>query len=382
MGLFKKKETWSRKKYNILGIKISFKKSMPSSMPIVVRANALKKFFYSRMGYDLNLANPVTFNEKINWMKLYYRNDLMSKIVDKYEFKNYIKEQLGEGYTVPLLGVWDNVNDIDFDKLPNRFVLKCNAQSDSKFIKIVRDKNELDVETLKVEMQDWLKPEKTLINSFCWAYYSVPLKIIAEEYIEQIDGQVYDYKFMCFNGEPKWVLACSDRGKNTVYENHDIDWNLIIPSPKSATVATINRPKHFDKMIQIAKKLAAPFPFVRVDFYEIENTILLGEMTFYPNGGFNSYNPSYDKKFGDYIKLPEINVKYPFFEKVKNKNKRIINILGKKVLTYRKSLSKNELTKNLYLLSDELKNTKNELNNLKDTLTQIQIKRATEDDNP
>ena len=105
-------------------------------------------------------------------------------------------------------------------------------------------------------------------------------------------------------------------------------------------------------------------------------------MTFYPNGGFNSYNPSYDKKFGDYIKLPEINVKYPFFEKVKNKNKRIINILGKKVLTYRKSLSKNELTKNLYLLSDELKNTKNELNNLKDTLTQIQIKRATEDDNP
>ena len=109
----------------------------------------MKWTFSQEAGYSLNLLNPQTFNEKINWLKLFYRNDLMTRIVDKYEFKNYIREQLGDGYTVPLLGAWDNVDDIDFDKLPDKFVLKCNAQSDSKFIKIVRDKSELDIEALK-----------------------------------------------------------------------------------------------------------------------------------------------------------------------------------------------------------------------------------------
>ncbi len=373
MRLVRKEIKSNRIIYNILGIKISVKKPQPSEMNIVERAKQLKIRFKSKVGYDLNLANPQTFNEKINWMKLYYHNDLMTRIVDKYEFKNYIKEQLGEGYTVPLIGVWDNVDDIDFDKLPNQFVLKCNAQSDSKFIKIVRNKKELNIDTLKLEMQDWLVPKKTLKTTFCWAYNNVPLKIIAEEYIEQIDGQIYDYKFMCFNGNPLWVLACCDRGKNTIYENHDMDWNLITPSPKSATKTTISCPKCFNKMVEISKKLSAPFPFVRVDFYEIKDAILLGEMTFYPNGGYNSYKPDYDKKFGSYIKLPKIKVRYPFIEKVKYGNKRIINIWGKKVLTYHKWLSRKKLTQKLALVTEQLESTKKTIaitkDELKDTIT-------------
>lgn len=363
MRLIKKECTGNKIKYNVLGLKITTKRQQPSEMNIVKRAKNLKKRFKSIVGYDLNLANPQTFNEKINWMKLYYRNSLMTRIVDKYEFKNYIKEQLGDNYTVPLIEAWDRVEDIDFDKLPNKFVLKCNAQSDSKYIKVVKNKDDLDIEALKQEMLDWLIPEKTLKTSYCWAYNNVPLKIIAEEYIEQIDGQVYDYKFMCFNGEPRWILACSDRGKNTIYENHDMNWGLITPSPKSATKATIERPKHFNKMVEIAKKLAAPFPFVRVDFYEIGDTILLGEMTFYPNGGYNSYSPDWDKKFGDYIKLPKVKAQYPFLEKVKYKNKRIINLFGKKVLSYHKTMSKKDLTNKILCLEEELASTKSELKN-------------------
>lgn len=134
MALFKKEETWFRKKYKVLGIKISAKRNLPSEMSLFKRTEALKKFFYNKVGYPLDVINPQTFNEKINWMKLFYRNDLMTRIVDKYEFKNYIKEKLGDGYTVPLLGVWDRVDDIDFDELPNQFVLKCNAQSDGKYL--------------------------------------------------------------------------------------------------------------------------------------------------------------------------------------------------------------------------------------------------------
>ena len=255
MQLFKKEETWYKKKITILGIKISFKKQRPAEMCLSKRIKALKSNFYNKVGYPLDIQNPETFKAKKNWMKLFYRNNAMTRIVDKYEFKKYIAEQLGDGYTVPLFGVWDKVEDIDFSKLPDRFVLKSNAQSEGKFIKIVTDRNSIDIPKLKEELKNWLVPSNTLITSFCWAYNNVKPKIIAEEYIEQIDKQVYDYKFMCFNGEPRWVLACCDRGKNTVYENHDMDWNLIIPSPKSANKTTIEKPIHFDKMVDIAKKL-------------------------------------------------------------------------------------------------------------------------------
>jgi len=372
MRLFKKEESWYKKKYTILGIKISLKKQRPSEMSLGNRIKALKQNFYNKVGYPLDIDNPETFNAKINWMKLFYRNDLLTRIVDKYEFKNYIAEQLGDGFTVPLYGAWDNVEQIDFDKLPNQFVLKSNVQSEGKFIKIVADKKDIDIQKLKEELQNWLIPSNTLITSFCWAYNNVKPKIIAEQYIEQIDKQVYDYKFMCFNGEPRWVLACSDRGQNTVYENHDMDWNLIVPSPKSATKATIEQPYNFNKMIEIAKKLSAPFPFVRVDFYEIKDKIYLGEMTFYPNAGYNSYYLEWDKKFGDFLNLPKIKIKHPFFEIEKIKYKRVVKIFGKKCLTYHKLPSNKSLIQKLETMEEKIntielqeKDNQKTINNLK-----------------
>lgn len=309
MWLFSKKNYRGERIYTILGMKFSRPTKTPPEMSIKRRTKKLSTVFWKKTGYKLNIKNPKTFNEKIQWLKLFYRNDLMTRIVDKYEFKNYIKEQLGEGYTVPLLGVWDNVNDIDFDKLPNKFVLKCNAQSDSKFIKIVKNKDELDIEALKDEMKYWLNPRKTLKTSFCWAYYDVPLRIIAEEYIEQIDGQVYDYKFWCFNGEVKYIQFLTDRNTTGLkMAFYDKEWNkqdFVYNYPLDNK--TVTKPENLDKMISISEQLSKEFPHVRVDFYNIDNKLYVGEMTFYSMGGYCKFNPEeWDNKFGEWLELPEI----------------------------------------------------------------------------
>ena len=305
MRLFSKQNDGNIKIYNILGLKFSKKKKLPSELSLERKIKKLKAIFSKKLGYELNLDNPQTFNEKINWYKLFYHNDLMTKIVDKYEFKNYIKEQLGEGYTVPLLGVWDNVDDIDFDKLPNRFVLKCNAQSSGNYIKIVKDKAELDIKALKAEMQDWLKPENTLKTSFCWAYYNVPLKIIAEEYID-ISNNSKEYKVFCFNGKANFVLIELDyfgnAPKRAFYDRNFIETEFKMG--KMPKVRLDTKPKNFDKMIEMADNLASQFPFVRVDFYDINGKIYCGEMTFYSGGGYSYIEPlEWDKKIGDNFEI-------------------------------------------------------------------------------
>lgn len=376
MKLLEKKHTWNRKKYNICGIKITLKRKPPSEMALNERVKALKTFFYSKTGYPLDVANPQTFNEKINWMKLFYRNDLMTKIVDKYEFKNYIRERLGDGYTVPLLGVWDNVDDIDFDKLPNQFVLKCNAQSDGKFIKIIRNKEVLNIDTLKTEMRNWLIPEKTLKKSFCWAYNNVPLKILAEEYIENFDNDLYDYKLWCFNGEVKYIQFLSERNtKGLKMAFYDKEWkkqDFVYNYPLDKK--TMPKPENLDKMISLAEQLAKEFPHVRVDFYDINNKLYVGEMTFYSMGGYCKFTPKrMDAEFGELLNLPKVHLRYfpPFFEKVKHDNKRIIKILGKKVLTYHKYLSRKELTKQVYWLKQNLNATNKELEAAKNRLSKV-----------
>lgn len=316
MKLIKKEKYRNKTRYTVLGIKITVKNPQPSEMNIIRRAKELKKRFKSLVGYDLNLANPQTFNEKINWMKLYYRNDLLPRIVDKYEFKNYIREQLGEGYTVPFLGAWNNVDDIDFDKLPNQFVLKCNAQSDGKFIKIVKNKKELDIEALRKEMKNWLIPEKTLKNSYCWAYNKVPLKIIAEEYIENYDNDLYDYKLWCFNGEVKYIQFLSERNTNGLkMAFYDKAWNkqdFVYNYPLDNK--TMTKPENLDEMIAIAEKLSKEFPHVRVDFYDINNKLYVGEMTFYSMGGYCKFTPKeWDYKFGEFLDLSKLIKKSRWF---------------------------------------------------------------------
>ena len=298
MQLFKKKNKYKQ----------------PSEMNFNKRYCSLKEKFYNQVVYELNLENPQTFNEKINWMKLFYHNDEMTRIVDKYEFKNYIREKLGDGYTVPLLGVWDKVEDIDFDKLPKQFVLKSNAQSEGNFIKIIKDKNSIDLIQLKSELKNWLIPYKTLVTSYCWAYNNVKPKIIAEEYIEELENTKSDYKFFCFNGEVKCFYCSNNWVTNRFHDDRTLTYYDLNKNPLPLTYNNYkksNKPiediKNFDKIIELAQILSKDFPFVRVDFYEINNKIYVGEMTFYPGGGYGKYEPQeWDYKLGSWMDLSVI----------------------------------------------------------------------------
>lgn len=315
---FKDESTYYQWQYRIFGIKIT-KRKVPSKLNLKDRIKFLKEVFKRQTGYELNLSNPKTFNEKINWMKLFYRNDLMTRIVDKYEFKNYIKEVLGEEYTVPLLGVWDNVNDIDFNKLPDKFVLKSNAQSDSKCIEIIRNKNDVNIAELKQKIKKWLVPTNTLVTSFCRAYYKVKPLIIAEEYIEELDNSTCDYKFFCFHGKVycfyvtnNWVTNHDHDSRTlTFYDTELNQMPFVYGEYKKCHCKKLDKPVFFDEMIKISERLSKDFPFVRVDFFDINNKLYIGEMTFYPGGGYNSYSPfEWNYKLGQLLDLDKIENKY------------------------------------------------------------------------
>lgn len=272
------------------------------------RACELKRIFYKNVGYYLDLDRPKTFNQKIQWLKLNYYDTALERCVDKAEFKNYINEQLGDGYTVPNYGSYENENDIDFDSLPNKFVLKSNVQSDARHIILVKDKSKLDIDKIKTVLSMWLLKKNNLCCSYCNAYWNVTPKIVVEEYLETKSGNIDDYKFYCYGGKCKHFLVCKDRGENTKYINYDMNFDCIKPSPNSyyekGKYKDVDRIK---EMIDIAERLAKPFPFVRVDFYDVDGKLYLGELTFYPGGGYNSYSREWDEKFGDYLELPQAN---------------------------------------------------------------------------
>jgi len=280
-------------------------------LPKEDRAAELKQLFYKKVGYYLNLKYPKSFNEKINWIKLNYFHPDMARCVCKYEFKNYIEEKLGPGYTLPLYGAWEDEADIDFDALPDKFVLKSNVQSDGKHIIVVRDKSKLDIDKLRTVLSSWLITKNTMCVSYCRAYHDVKPMIIAEQYLEGFDDSVTDYKFMCFNGEPKLLFVATDRYSDMRMNFYDLDWNLL-PFTRIYPISDepIQKPKNFDRMLEISKELAKDFPFVRVDFYETADSeqIYLGEMTFYPGGGLEPFTPvEWDYKLGDMLELPEAN---------------------------------------------------------------------------
>ena len=277
------------------------------------RAIELKKVFYRHCNYYLDLDHPKTFNQKIQWLKLNYYDPRMGRCVDKCEFKRYITEQLGEGYTVPLYGEWESENQIDFDLLPDQFVLKSNVQSDGRHIIVVKNKAELDIDRLKTVMSSWLLKRNNLCSSYCIAYRHVRPKILAEEYINDLDNDaLIDYKIMCFNGKAELLFTVLDRDSNMSVNFYDLDWNLL-PCRRKYPNSNypVKPPKNLDKMIEIANQLAEPFPFVRVDFYETADgsKLYVGELTFYPGGGYESFEPmEWDYKLGEMLKLPEANV--------------------------------------------------------------------------
>ena len=263
------------------------------------------------LGYFINLDNPKTFNEKINWTKLYYRNPDMIIATDKYQFKNYIKDRLGEGYTIPLLGVWDNVNDIDFDSLPNQFVLKSNTGGNSEQMIIVKDKGKLNIYEAKMKMNEWLQPWNGAYRvTYHWSYVDIPQRIIAEEYIEEIEKEETDYSFFCSFGKILYIFVYNDK----IYHINnrciflDENWNkLNIIRPGYEDILYLDKPIRLEEMKLIAKNISKDFPIVRVDFYNLKDKLLLGELTFYPAGGHSKFEPKeWDYKFGEMVDLNKI----------------------------------------------------------------------------
>lgn len=260
------------------------------------------------MGEKLRLDAPQTFNEKLQWLKLFDRKSEYTMMVDKYRVRQYIAEKLGEEYLIPLLGVWESPDEIDFDMLPNQFVLKCNHNSGLGMC-ICKDKAKLNIEKAKEELWKGLRQDYYLSGRE-WPYKDVPRRIIAEKYMTDEEGEeLTDYKLMCFGGKVLCSFVCSERfstnGLKVTF--YDRDWKKMpFTRHYPSSGKDICRPKQYNKMLEFSEKLSQDIPFVRVDFYEIGGYLYFGELTFYPGSGMEEFAPeSWDYKLGEWINLPE-----------------------------------------------------------------------------
>ena len=268
----------------------------------------LKIAYWARMHKKLNLDNPQTFSEKLQWLKLYNRQPIYTKLVDKYEVKPIVANVIGEEYIIPTLGVWDKFEEIDFEKLPNRFVLKCTH--DSGGLIVVKDKSKLNIKKARKKIN------KCLAHSFYWGmrewpYKNVKPRIIAEQFMEDdgCPGDLADYKFFCFDGEPKYCQVIRNRSTKETIDIYDMDWQLMSfvglnPVAQNGLTPVV-RPEHLDKMIEICRALSKGMPFGRVDLYVINGKEYFGEITFFPMSGFGSFRPDeYNVLLGKMLELP------------------------------------------------------------------------------
>lgn len=271
----------------------------------------LKRKYKACMGKELNLDSPQTFNEKLQWLKLHACKPEYTMMVDKYAVRKYIANTIGKEYLIPLLGVWDNPDDIDFDSLPNQFVLKCNHNSGLGMC-ICKDKNKLDIAKVKAELRKGLQQDYYLSNRE-WPYKNVARKIIAEKFMEDdndnADLGLIDYKFFCFNGTPKFAYVAQGAAKayKSKINMMDLEWKSMpfqrTDHPQFEKVP--DKPINFQKMVELSKILAKDIPFVRVDFYEINSKLFFGELTFFPGSGYIPFEPEeWDYKLGEWIRLP------------------------------------------------------------------------------
>lgn len=266
----------------------------------------LKRKYKACMGKELNLDNPKTFNEKLQWLKLHDRKPEYTMMVDKYAVRKYIADTIGEEYLIPLLGVWDNPDDIDFDALPNQFVLKCNHNSGLGMC-ICKDKSKLDIEKVKAELRKGLQ-QNYYLSSREWPYKDVPRKIVCEKYMQDGNEEcLTDYKFFCFNGNPKIMYISKDNADEPRTDFYDMQFNkismrMLAPNSENKHI----KPIYFEEMKKIAKRLSSNTYCLRVDFYIINNKLYIGELTFFHMSGFT---PIYPEKWsyilGDWIKLPK-----------------------------------------------------------------------------
>lgn len=269
------------------------------------------KYLYNYYtGKKLNLDNPKEFNEKIQWYKIHYRPKILNQLVDKYAVRAYVEKKIGKQYLNDIYGVYKTPEEIPFNELPNQYVIKTSNMSGYNLI--VTDKGKLNKRKTYKLLKKWLRKNNYYYyRSREWAYKDVKSRLIVEKFLKERDKtSLIDYKFYCFDGVAKFVDVHIDRDNDHSQGCFDLDFNQL-PFGKSGSYKTISskltKPNNFDEMINLSETLAGHFPFVRVDFYSVNNKSIFGEMTFYPSGGRKDFFPNkYNKIIGDYFKLPKL----------------------------------------------------------------------------
>lgn len=252
----------------------------------------LQVVFFKHFHRFINFRNPRTFSEKLQWLKLYNRNPIYSVMVDKYLVKNYVASKIGEEYVVPTLGVWDHADEIDFNKLPNQFVLKWNHDSGS--IVICKDKKDFSISNA-IKKLNQFENHNAFWYGREWPYKNVEPKILAEKYLENEDKQLTDYKFYCFDGQPEYCQVIRNRFTEETIDFYDMEWNLMpfvgLNSVAKNGMDPATKPLKLDLMINICRQLSKDQKFMRVDLYNVCGKIYFGEITFYPASGFGFFRP-------------------------------------------------------------------------------------------
>ena len=257
--------------------------------------------YYVEIGEIPNLIKPLNYNEKINWLKMMDHNDKYFDLVDKYEVKDYVSKKIGSRYVVPTLAIWNDVDDIKLDILPDKFVLKCTHDSGS--VVICTNKSSFDIEDAKTRLNKSFRQNHYWWGRE-WAYKNVKPRIIAEQYIEDYDGNTVDYKIWCFHGKPKVIEVIYDRFTEYKCQIFDINWNKIncVVGKEQDNSRIINKPECLNKLLELAEKLSCGFTFIRIDFYIINDKIYFGEMTFYPGSGIEKIEPEeFNIELGNWI---------------------------------------------------------------------------------
>lgn len=273
----------------------------------------LKVLFRVKMGYPLNLQEPKSFNEKLQWLKLYNRKSILTTLVDKCTVKDYVASLVGEKYVIPTLGIWDNPDEIDWEKLPSRFVLKTNHGGGSCGVVICRDASNFDRLSAIKKLKDSLKQD-IYLDYREWPYKNIKKKILAETFLSTSsisnNNDLNDYKFFCFNGKVEFFKIDFDRfcGHRANYYNTNgelLEMGEESCPPDFSRVLQI--PENLDEMIEVAEKIANGYPFMRVDLFNVDGKIYFGEITFFPAAGMGKFVPDYwDWKIGSLLDLNKI----------------------------------------------------------------------------
>ena len=279
-------------------------------MPYLIPDDAkyLKVMYWLQFREKLNIEHPKKFSEKIQWLKLYNRNPLYTSLVDKYAVKRYVSQKIGGEYVIPVIAVWDNPEQIEWEKLPNQFVLKTNHDGGGHGIVICKEKSKLSISKAMHELNHSFSRSSYMIGRE-WPYKNVRKKIFAEQYIVDSKGELRDYKFFCFNGKVKCFKIDFNRQTYHQANYYDPQCNLL-PYGESAYPynpdAEIHIPENIKEMISLAEKLAKDIPFVRIDFYNVDGRIYFGEVTFFPAGGMSRWDGDVDvdSLWGSWLTLP------------------------------------------------------------------------------